>query len=135
MIRATNVIEPKGKFWLEYGDHLAMSDYRLQLLESIDETGSLAEAAQRMKLSYRRAWGKVRDLEKNLDMKLVESFTGGAGGGGSRLTPEGQDMIQRYKEFTRQSHRAIEEIFESIFLSAADSLSLREFGSNKDSLL
>ena len=35
MIRATNVIEPKGKFWLEYGDHLAMSDYRLQLLESI----------------------------------------------------------------------------------------------------
>lgn len=135
MIRVTNVIEPKGKFWLEYGDHLAMSDYRLQLLESIDETGSLAEAAQRMELSYRRAWGKVRDLENNLDMKLVESFAGGAGGGGSRLTSEGRDMIQRYKEFTRQSRHAIEEIFETIFLSAAGPPRLRELESNTDSLL
>ena len=38
-----------------------MSDYRLQLLVFVAETGSLAEAAQQMGLSYRRAWGKVKD--------------------------------------------------------------------------
>ncbi len=116
---ATPAIEPKGKLWLEYDQQLAMSDYRLRLLQAIHDTGSLAAAAERMGLSYRRAWGKVRDLERNLDTTLVDSAAGGPGGGGSRLTPEGQELIKRYNQFAVQSRRAIAEIFDAIFRPAA----------------
>lgn len=92
-------MEPRSKLWVEKDGKLALSDYRVRLLRLIDETGSLAEAAARMRLSYRRAWGKVKEIERNLDVKLVESAAGGAGGGGSRLTAEGRRLIERYERF------------------------------------
>lgn len=92
-------MEPRAKLWLEDGGKLVLSDYRVRLLLLIDETGSLAEAAAAMHLSYRRAWGKVREIEQNLGMKLVESAAGGAGGGGSRLTADGRRLVELYQRF------------------------------------
>ncbi len=56
----------------------------------VAETGSLAEAARRMGLSYRRAWGKISEIETNLGVRLVETEVGGAGGGSTHLTPVGR---------------------------------------------
>jgi len=92
-------MEPHAKLWVEKDGKLVLSDYRVRLLSLIDETGSLAEAAGRMQLSYRRAWGKVREIESNLGVKLVESAAGGAGGGGSRLTDDGRRLIATYERF------------------------------------
>ncbi|MDE3095918.1 MAG: LysR family transcriptional regulator [Chloroflexota bacterium] len=92
-------MEPRAKLWLEQDGKLVLSDYRVRLLQLIDETGSLADAAAAMQLSYRRAWGKVREIEQNLGVKLVESAAGGAGGGGSRLTPDGRRLVARYRRF------------------------------------
>ena len=92
-------MRPRSKLWIEKDGKLALSDYRVRLLRLIDETGSLAEAAAAMQLSYRRAWGKLREIEQNLGVKLVETAVGGAGGGGSRLTAEGRRMIERFERF------------------------------------
>ena len=94
-------MEPRIKLWVEKDGRLVLSDYRVQLLRAVGETGSLAEAAQRMGLSYRRAWGKVREIERNLGVTLVQSEAGGAGGGGSRLTPEGERLVALYQRFRR----------------------------------
>ncbi len=82
-------LEPRIKLWVEKDGSLVLSDYRVRLLRCVAETGSLAKAAQRMGLSYRRAWGKVREIERNLGLSLVESDVVGAGGCGSRLTKDG----------------------------------------------
>jgi molybdate transport system regulatory protein len=92
-------MQPRAKFWIEKDGRIVLSDYRVRLLRHIEETGSLAEAASRMHLSYRRAWGKVREIEQNLGAKLVESAAGGAGGGGSRLTAEGRRLVDLYDRF------------------------------------
>jgi molybdate transport system regulatory protein len=94
-------VEPRAKLWIEKDGKLALSDYRVRLLRLIDEKGSLSDAAVAMRLSYRRAWGKVKEIEQNLGVKLVETAVGGAGGGGSRLTPEGRRLIERYERFRR----------------------------------
>src|SRR5437762_1782841 len=70
-------MEPRVKLWLERNGRIVMSEYRLRLLALVAETGSLAEAAEQMGLSYRRAWGKIKELERNLDLPLVESAAGG----------------------------------------------------------
>ena len=108
-------MEPRCKLWLEHDDHLGMSDYRARLLSAIAETGSLSAAAQRLGLSYRRAWGKVRELERHLGIPLVESVAGGPGGGGSRLTPEGAELVRRYTQFADDARRAVAALYDDAF--------------------
>ncbi len=66
-----SLMEPRIKLWLEKDGGVALSGYRVRLLSHIAETGSLAEAARRMGLSYRRAWGKIKEMEANLGVRLV----------------------------------------------------------------
>ena len=108
-------MEPRVKLWVEEDGKLVLSDYRVRLLALIDETGSLADAAAELRLSYRRAWGKVREIEQNLGTALVESAAGGAGGGGSRLTPEGKRLVALYQRFQDAMRRDLAQEFEQTF--------------------
>jgi molybdate transport system regulatory protein len=108
-------VEPRSKLWIEQDGRIVLSDYRVRLLELIDETGSLADAAAAMQLSYRRAWGKVREIEQNLGVKLVESAAGGAGGGGSQLTEEGRRLVRLFEEFRTSAERDLEREFRRVF--------------------
>jgi molybdate transport system regulatory protein len=92
-------VEPKVKLWVEEGGLLVLSDYRVQLLQHVADTGSLAQAAERMGLSYRRAWGKIKEIERNLGVRLVQSEAGGVGGGWTRLTPQGRRLLAQYHRF------------------------------------
>src|SRR3990172_6880234 len=58
-----------------------------------------AEEATAMGLSYRRAWGKVREIEANLGVKLVQSVVGGPGGGSTHLTPAAERLVAHYHRF------------------------------------
>jgi molybdate transport system regulatory protein len=108
-------MEPRAKLWVEQDGKLVLSDYRVRLLALIEETGSLADAAEALHLSYRRAWGKVREIEENLGVKLVESAAGGAGGGGSRLTPEGRRYVELYERFRDAVNRDLANEFRRAF--------------------
>ncbi len=108
-------LEPRIKLWVEKDGSLVLSDYRVRLLRYVAETGSLSQAAQRMGLSYRRAWGKVREIERNLGLSLVESEVGGAGGGGSRLTKDGERLVAIYQRFRRKMEGDLSREFHELF--------------------
>jgi molybdate transport system regulatory protein len=108
-------LEPRIKLWIEKDGRLVLSDYRVQLLIHVGETGSLAEAAQRMGLSYRRAWGKVREIEQNLGVALVASEIGGAGGGGSHLTRQGERLVALYRRFQKLMETDLGKEFKEVF--------------------
>lgn len=59
------------------------------LLELVDETGSIAQAAQAKGLSYRHAWGLLRSLETCIGGALIES----ARGKGSALSELGRAVV------------------------------------------
>ncbi len=108
-------MQPRAKLWLEADGRLVMSDYRQELLKNIQETGSLAAAAERMGLAYRRAWGKVREIEENVGVPLVSSVAGGPGGGGSHLTAEGERLVACYEQFSRTARAGVEAAFRTAF--------------------
>jgi molybdate transport system regulatory protein len=110
-----DVLEPKVKIWVEKDGALALSGYRVRLLKHIAETGSLAEGARRMGLSYRRAWGKIREIETNLGLRLVDSEVGGPGGGGTRLTPMGERVVRLYEQFEASAEADIRRCFAQLF--------------------
>ncbi len=108
-------MEPRIKLWLENDGGVAISGYRVRLLKHVAETGSLAEAARRMGLSYRRAWGKVKEMETNLGIALVRSEAGGPGGGRTRLTAEAERLVALYPRFEADAEREVRRRFSKIF--------------------
>ena len=104
-------IVPRQKLWLERDGLVVMSGYRMRLLQLVDESGSLARAAAEMGLSYRRAWGKVKEIEHNLGVELVHSEVGGAGGGNTALTPAGRALLRAYERFQARLEAELTQVF------------------------
>lgn len=65
------------------------------LLRAIHEAGSVAGAASELGRSRARALSRIEALEDAFGT-LVERRRGGEGGGGSRLTAAGRDLLDRY---------------------------------------
>lgn len=108
-------LTPRQKLWIDQDGKIVMSDYRVRLLALVAETGSLARAASAMKLSYRRAWGKIKEIETNLGVPLVQSEVGGAGGGHTVLTPEADAIVRAYVRFQARMTEQLNAIFEEEF--------------------
>ncbi|HEY6940056.1 winged helix-turn-helix domain-containing protein [Dokdonella sp.] len=75
---------------------VALGPGKCDLLAGIRETGSIAAAGRRMRMSYRRAWQLVEELNRSFRGPLVEASKGGSGGGGARLTRLGASVLARY---------------------------------------
>jgi len=89
------------------------------LLQLIDETESVIAACQRMQLSYSAGWNTLRNLETQMRKTMVERSQGGSGGGKSRLTAAGKELLNRYKQYEAYIREIAAEqfpkYFESIF--------------------
>ncbi len=83
---------------------------RLALFEAIAECGSIKQAAAKLGMSYRAAWGKITATEKHLGMQLVEKRAGGARSG-SELTPTAIVIMEAYRRFKRESIEAVDALF------------------------
>jgi molybdate transport system regulatory protein len=79
------------------GDKIAIGPGKIQLLEAIQQTGSLTAAAKSIGMSYRRAWMLVDELNGALKEPAVESAKGGEHGGGSVLTSVGKRLVNHYR--------------------------------------
>ena len=108
-------MQVKANFWIEKKGKVALSSWRVRLLEAIAETGSISAGAVKMGISYRRAWDKIHECEARLGVKLVETQAGGSGGGGSELTAAAQDYIERFHQFTAGLNDIISERFREFF--------------------
>ena len=70
---------------------------RADLLTHIAATGSIAAAGRQMRMSYKRAWALVEAMNTSFPAPLVEAVKGGPGGGGARLTPNGEAVLAAYR--------------------------------------
>ena len=70
------------------------SQRKLALLEKIHELGSITQAAKIAGLSYKAAWDAIDDFNGASELPVVASKTGGADGGGSRLTEHGRAVLK-----------------------------------------
>ncbi|MBI2117051.1 MAG: LysR family transcriptional regulator [candidate division NC10 bacterium] len=94
-------MKPKFKVWVVFDDRVKFGDGRARLLERIDELGSIKKAVAQFGMSYRNAWGYLRDFEKAAGFKLLERTPGGGPRAGTRLTKEGKLFLNRYWGFQR----------------------------------
>lgn len=93
---------------------------KIDLLEAIEETGSISGAGRSMKMSYRRAWLLVDDLNHMFRQPLVEASTGGAKGGGAHLTPMGREVVAHYRAIESKAMKAASLHIEALRDAAAE---------------
>ncbi len=108
-------MEPRSKFWIEKNGELVFSDWRVDLLEAIEETGSLSGATERLGVHYRRAWGMIKEMEERLGVRLIVTQSGGVGGGGAELTPQAKEYIRQYRKFRAGLKEMVERRFREAF--------------------
>ncbi len=93
---------------------------KVRLLEAIQQTGSLQEAAKTLGMSYRKAWGDLEKAEACLQCKLIEKTRGGRGGGRTVLTEQGRGVTRAFSVFhdsvVRDLHQACDEFIEDVGL-------------------
>lgn len=78
------------------GDDIAIGPGKAELLDQLQATGSLAEAARRMGMSYMRAWKLIKTMNQCFREPLVILARGGTRGGGAQLSESGQRALALY---------------------------------------
>ncbi len=113
--RATGT-QPQARFRLRIheGERIAVGPGKVALLEAVEATGSITAAAQSLDMSYRRAWLLLDELNRSLREPAVETAKGGASGGGTALTPVGQDLVRRYRRIEQTAEAACAEDLQAL---------------------
>jgi molybdate transport system regulatory protein len=82
---------------IDFGPGKRLGPGKIELLEHIVTHGSIAAGGRALRMSYRRAWELVDELNKIFDQPVLLPKTGGKKGGGAELTPLGLALISRYR--------------------------------------
>ena len=102
----------KSRQWLEDSHgNIIMGEGRQRILELIERTGSINQAAKLMRMSYRGVWGKIKATEEHVNKKIVLTEKRQ----GSRLTEDGKRLLVNYTRLKEKCQRADERIFRDIF--------------------
>jgi molybdate transport system regulatory protein len=106
---------PKFKVWVAFPSGAKLGHGRAELLQLIDRFGSIQRAVNEMGMSYRNAWGYLRELERAAGFKLLERPAGRGPGAGTRLTAEGRLFLERYQRFEEELAKEATRRFHAIF--------------------
>jgi molybdate transport system regulatory protein len=79
---------------------------KIALLEEIARSGSISAAGRTLRMSYRRAWDLVEDLNRAVGTPVVATSAGGSGGGGAELTQAGRTIVAQYRAIEAASAAA-----------------------------
>ena len=101
-------VAANGSLWIEHQGQRFFGPGPVQLLELIEETGSINQAAKKMDMSYKKAWGIVNNLNATALRPMVITATGGQKGGGSTISAEAKALIIYYCELRARFKQFLE---------------------------
>ena len=109
-----NPIEIDGHLWFNRDGKQYLGSKRIALLEQVDRSGSISQAAKQVGLSYKAAWDAVNAMNNLSDRPLVNCSIGGQGGGGTRLTPLGKQLVHTWQRMQAEYERFLAQVAEGI---------------------
>jgi molybdate transport system regulatory protein len=111
-VATRGALTPKLKVWVVLEGRVKFGDGRAQLLARAESLGSLRQAVSGMGMSYRAAWGYLRELERAAGFKFLERHPGR---GRTRLTTEGRRFLARYRRFRQGLDNVVASHFSRSF--------------------
>lgn len=99
---------------LKLGDSEALAASSIALLERIEQSGSITQAAKACGVSYRTAWQTIERLQNRSEVPLVTRVAGGQHGGGTLLTRGGRRLVAMYRAAEIEHRRFVELLGEGL---------------------
>src|SRR5688572_5121742 len=106
--RPQSQVIPRVKVWLERDGEYIFGWGICEMLQAVDETGSIKDAATRVGKSYRYVWGRIKRIEQRLGESLVETRVGGEGENRSHLTPQAKSWVDEFVALRRRMVEVVE---------------------------
>ena len=98
-----------ARFRVVRGDLIAVGPGKVDLLEALDRTGSIRDAAESLAMSYMRAWKLIREMNAAFRQPVVESSRGGNERGGATVTEFGRRVVALYRRMEKKAAAATRE--------------------------
>jgi len=89
------------------GGSEALASSSIRLLERIDVTGSITQAAKECGISYRTAWQTIERLQNRSSEPVVTRIAGGQHGGGTQLTTGGRKLVAMFRAAEEEHQRFV----------------------------
>jgi len=89
-------------------DDIAFGPGKADLLQAIQQAGSISAAAKSLDMSYRRAWMLVDTMNSCFESPLVKSAKGGSGGGGAEVTPAGVAVLEAFRRLQTEVAQVVD---------------------------
>ena len=116
-------MQAKVKVWIEDdADNLIFGGGKTQILEFIDQTGSISEAAKKVGMNYKKAWTHIKILQEFLEDELVIASKGGKGQGGTVLTPKAKEIIETFKILRSDIKKYTQKRYKELFIKGNDTI-------------
>lgn len=94
---------------------IIINEEGFRLLLALEKDLSIVSAARDLNISYRKAWGMIRDIELYLGFPLVGKKRGGSSGGKTFLTTEGKELLDAYRELVSGLESSDRDIIRHFF--------------------
>jgi len=96
------------RLYLNSDDERILGKGGAQILEAVDEYGSITAAAKKLEMSYKFTWDYLIRMRRRVHQPVIVTHRGGTragkkrGGGGTMLTPTARTLLKEFKETERQ---------------------------------
>ena len=87
----------------------------VSIMMLVRQGSSLRAACAQMGLSYSKAWRALQNAEADPGIPLLGTPKGGTKRAGSTLTPQGEELLDRYLAFEKEAREAVFAAFEKHF--------------------
>ncbi len=98
---------PKLFLRLDLTSRVRLGPGKIRLLEAIEREGSISAAGRVLKMSYRRAWLLIDELNASFREPLVATKLGGIGGGKASVTALGRSVVRVYRAMEKEAERMV----------------------------
>jgi len=106
---------PRVKVWLEMRGDYVFGRGICDVLQAVDQAGSIKEAARRVGKSYRHVWARIKDAENAIGQPLVVTKVGGQAARRSELTPLARQLVSDFVELRQAMLDRVDEEFAKRF--------------------
>jgi molybdate transport system regulatory protein len=107
----TAAMKVKSRIWIEVDGTPFLGNGRIQLLKAVNQTHSMSSAAKSLNMSYKKAWRMLNEINASAKEPVLDKKIGGKDGGGTHLTPYGEELILRFENLNAACITFLEDEF------------------------
>ncbi|MUU79138.1 LysR family transcriptional regulator [Winogradskyella sp. HL2-2] len=110
------MMEIKSRLWIEKEGKPFIGFGRINLLKQVDETASISAAAKALKMSYKKAWNLLNEIETLAEQPVLVKNIGGKNGGGTQVTDYGKSLILQFETLNQNCINFLEAEYKKLEL-------------------